>query len=538
MKLAESWKLWAALGLGLSVGLANVAKPVHVDDTLYLEVAKQIVAHPLDPYGGILNWQQIPERTYNVSISPPLLSYYFALIMLFAGENVIILHLSMIPWLLLATWAVFHLGERWASAGLLTVLLVIGGPAVVVGMNLMLDVPLLACFCASVEFLARSLSGKSPPRILLASMAFASMGVAIKFPAVAIVPVFLVAAMTSRRWGPAFAALGPIAVLFGWQALSRAIYGTSQVDSGMTFLSKLQTSLLPQTVERTLTMTAILAMTFPVWLAVPWHGRRTIGPALLALGAAMTAFWLLRSAPMNRLPIVTPVCLVAMFLGTYSLAGILRPFRSWPSSSFDPRFFLGTWIVSGAAVVILFGPFVAVRSFLPIQPPLAIWLIGSVAAEHRRRIALSATAVVTLTLSAFLALADWHWAKYYEVIAQAIASQSFGPGKPTVMFAGHWGWQYYAERAGFKAWDARRLDSPPGTIVIVPLRADKQFIHPVVLSRAQRISEFEVPHGPLSFTTWNREAGFRFYGGDFGQIPWGFSGELTERFTIYRLGTP
>ena len=62
---------WAVMGVGLAVGLANVAKPVHIDDTLYLAIARHIVAHPLDPYGGTINWQQIPEPAYNVSISPP-----------------------------------------------------------------------------------------------------------------------------------------------------------------------------------------------------------------------------------------------------------------------------------------------------------------------------------------------------------------------------------------------------------------------------------------------------------------------------------
>ena len=53
MKPPAEPKLWTALGFGLLVGLANVAKPVHIDDTLYVEVARRIVAHPLDPYGGV-----------------------------------------------------------------------------------------------------------------------------------------------------------------------------------------------------------------------------------------------------------------------------------------------------------------------------------------------------------------------------------------------------------------------------------------------------------------------------------------------------
>jgi hypothetical protein len=108
---------WIVLGVGLAIGLLNVAKPVHVDDTLYLTIARQIVSHPLDPYGGTINWQQVPEPTYRVSISPPLLSYMYALVLAVAGENVFLLHVTLIPWTLVACWALYRLGERWADDG-------------------------------------------------------------------------------------------------------------------------------------------------------------------------------------------------------------------------------------------------------------------------------------------------------------------------------------------------------------------------------------------------------------------------------------
>src|SRR4051794_11546585 len=152
---------WAVLGAGFAVGLADVAKPVHVDDTLYLTIARWIVSHPLDPYGGTINWQQVPEPTYNVSISPPLLSYVFALGIAVAGENIPLLHVAMIPWVVLACWALYRLGERLADAGAATALLVMLGPAVVVGLNLMLDVPLLACVCAAVECVLRGVERRS-----------------------------------------------------------------------------------------------------------------------------------------------------------------------------------------------------------------------------------------------------------------------------------------------------------------------------------------------------------------------------------------
>jgi hypothetical protein len=70
--------------------------------------------------------------------------------------------------------------------------------------------------------------------------------------------------------------------------------------------------------------------------------------------------------------------------------------------------------------------------------------------------------------------------------------------------------------------------------VLIPLRADRQWIHPeVVLRLRQRI---RIAPGPLGLTTWNREIGVRFYGGDYGELPWGFSSQAAEEFFIFEAG--
>ena len=118
------------------------------------------------------------------------------------------------------------------------------------------------------------------------------------------------------------------------------------------------------------------------------------------------------------------------------------PVRGWPSGSPDPRIWLATWIFSGAAVVILFGPFVAVRSFLPIHPPLVIWLLGSREPARPGRLALGLTVTLTLVLSTLLAAADFRWAACYpeaaagsprgsEVRAGRSTSSATGAGNTT-----------------------------------------------------------------------------------------------------------
>lgn len=528
--------LWIVLGVGVAIGLGNVAKPVHIDDTLYLTIARRIVAHPLDPYGGTINWQQVPEPTYKVSISPPLLSYLFAIVIAVAGEDIPLLHVAMIPWVLLASWALYRLGERWADAGACTACLVLLGPAAVAGMNLMLDVPLLACVCAGVECMLRGVERHSA-RWTFAAGAIGALGVWIKFPALALVPVFAVAAISRRRWSPLLAAVGPIAALAAWQWASRSLYGASQVEAGLSFLGQFRSSFARQVAERTLTMCAVVAWTFPAWvLSTSRLGRRgRIGAGIAAMLATALAASLMGAAHWRR-PWVCAAFLVGVGLGAFTFAACAfpGPGRSTRLDDSHPRPLLWAWILGVAAIVIPFGPFVAARSFLPIHPPLALLLLS-------RRTPTRGPLVASVALSAILGLtlaaADFRWAACYPSAALRIADGVGAVDRPAY-FLGHWGWQYYAERAGLRPWDARWSDAPTGTIVVVPLRADRQWIHPDVLGRLRLRDRITVAAGPLGLTTWNRDAGLRFYGGDYGELPWGFSAGPTEEFFVSEVGPP
>jgi 4-amino-4-deoxy-L-arabinose transferase-like glycosyltransferase len=531
--------LWTAAAIGLVVGAANVAKPVHIDDTLYLTIARWIAAHPLDPYGGTLNWQQIPEPTYKVSISPPLLSYVFALVIAVAGENVPLLHLTMIPWVLLASWASYRLGERFASAGLATALLVMLGPAVLAGMNLMLDVPLLACTATAVECLLRGVERRSPGWYTSAALVGAA-GVLIKFPALALVPVFLIVALRRRRWGPLLAAAGPVAALVGWQAVSRSLYGSAQVETGLSFLGQFHASFVRQVAERTLSMFAIIAWTFPIWLP-GWSRLNRRGAIKAALASALTALaaaallgpqcWL---RPGQSVPFLVGAGLGASGFLTCALCGTRSAKPPVTAGADDPRPMLWAWILGTLAIVIPFAPFVAVRSFLPIYPPLVLLLLRG---RPPRRGPVVAAVGLSATVGMALAVADFHWAACYPATVRQMAAEWGTTGRP-VVFLGHWGWQYYSERAGFQPWDARWREPPSGAIVIVPLRADRQWIHPDALRRLQPRRRIDVPPAPLGLTTWNRAIGVRFYGGDYGELPWGYTDQPAEQFFVSGVGPP
>jgi hypothetical protein len=150
---------------------------------------------------------------------------------------------------------------------------------------------------------------------------------------------------------------------------------------------------------------------------------------------------------------------------------------------------------------------------------------------------LAAAIGLTAVPGLLLAAADRHWAACYPATARRLAAELGGSGSP-IVFLGHWGWQYYAERAGFRPWDARWRDAPTGAIVVLPLRADRQWLDPAVAGRLRLRERITIGPAPLNLTTWNRGAGVRLYGGDYGEIPWGFSTEPAEEFFVSEVGPP
>jgi hypothetical protein len=454
-------------------------------------------------------------------------SYYFAGLIFLFGESVVVLHAGMIPWLIAAGWSIGRLESRFCGSAGWGTLLVLLGPAVVVGTNLMLDVPLLACTAFAVEMCCRGLerSGRRS-ELFLASVA-ATGAVLIKYSGVVVLAIFAAALWQYRRRAIGILVL-PALALGTWQVASRNLYGAAQVQQGLTFLSQFRFEALRMLGERTLTMFALLALTLPLWIAVPLRRRLWVLSVVIAAGCSIAGLVLFDSPWPPDVWIVFPV---AVFLGAWMVVCVLLLPPHTNDTGIDPRPICRVWLVGYAAFAILFGPFVAVRSFLPVQVPLV--LLAGFLIPPERRGGRWATMVATAVISFGTGWADYRWASFYADAAQRLA-RSYPPDKQPVFFLGHWGWQYYAERAGFLAWDARMADVPTGAVVIIPHQADKQWIAPSAAARLELVEEIVLGPHPLGVSTWRRERGIRFYGGDYGELPWWFSAQSAEVLRVYR----
>ena len=68
----------AAAGVLLLVTLPFVSTAYKIDDTLYLQAARHVLAHPLDPLGGESFWHERPATLFLDLYNPPLIAYLLA----------------------------------------------------------------------------------------------------------------------------------------------------------------------------------------------------------------------------------------------------------------------------------------------------------------------------------------------------------------------------------------------------------------------------------------------------------------------------
>ena len=321
-----------------------------------------------------------------------------------------------------------------------------------------------------------------------------------------------------------------------WQALSRSLYGSAQVRTGLSFLGQFHAGFARQLAERHAHHVRHPGLDVP--RLDP--GRRRVCRRRVAIGAGLPASW---RRPRRRvlLRVELPAAswvhagfLAGVGLGAFGFVAAVCAPRPLPAQIAGPRLpvddlrpLLWAWILGVAAIVIPFGPFVATRSFLPIHPPLGLLLLSR-SGRRLDRGALGAALGLTVVWAC-------RWRRPITTGRPVIRTRSsrlkarYGPDGRPIVFLGHWGWQYYAERAGFLPWDAALARVPDGAIVVIPLRADRQALHPVGRPHAPAPRADHRVAEPLGLTTWNRPAGLRFYGGDYGELPWGFSSQPAWR---------
>jgi hypothetical protein len=511
------------------IALFALIKPVHIDDTVVLHVAANILRDPLRPFAGEFFWLEEPQPLAKVTTNPPLVSYWLAPWIALAGYREWVLHLSFAPFVALLMWGMHRLATRWLGAWWAVGWLMLS-PAVLPGMNLMRDVPALALLVGGLACWVEGVERRGARWLAAGALLVGLAGLA-KYTA--LIGVLLVALYTLQQ--RAYGALGWLTLalvpIAGWSALN--LWADGEVHLVYLWQERrgsapLGAKLLPGVVGlgastllwlgvrrrfkaalgdgwRWKVALVVLAAAGVVgWYHLQFAGQPVYGQTLfwliagvLVLGLAVGVGWFKDSPPSLRFPplregnragenAVPPASRGNLKEGVpdeQSLLSVRLPMlregnpageNAVPPAS---RGNLKEGVPTSQHITLF------LRLWLLIALAAAVWGVPFQAMRHllyalpplililtpwagRNAPLLIAQGVLCLAVIA----ADYDYAVRYKRGAAAYAEQFAGE---RVWYAGSWGWMFYAEQHGFRKLLPDGTGLQRGDIVIIPERVYK-----------------------------------------------------------------
>jgi hypothetical protein len=477
------------------IALFALIKPVHIDDTVVLHVAENILRDPLRPFAGEFFWLEAPQPLAKVTTNPPLVSYWLAPWIALTGYREWVLHLSFAPFIALLMWGMHRLAARWLGAAWAwwAVGWLMLSPAVLPGMNLMRDVPALALLVGGLACWVEGVERRGARWLAAGALLVGLAGLA-KYTA--LIGVLLVALYTLQQ--RAYGALGWLTLalvpIAGWSALN--LWADGEVH--LVYLWQERRGSAPLGAKLLPGVVGLGASTL-LWLGVRRRFKAALGDgwrwkvALLALAAAGVVGWYHLQFAGQPMYLQSLLWLVAGVIVLGLAVGVGWFKDSPPSIRFPPlregnragenavppasrgnlkegvstsqhiTLFLRLWLLIALAAAVWGAPFQAMRHLLYALPPLILILTPWVG---RNAPLLLAQGVLCLAVIA----ADYDYAVCYQRGAAAYAERFSGE---RVWYAGSWGWMFYAEQHGFRKLLPDGAGLQRGDIIIIPERVYK-----------------------------------------------------------------
>jgi 4-amino-4-deoxy-L-arabinose transferase-like glycosyltransferase len=516
------------------------AKPLHVDDPMFVAMADAIRRDPARPYAFRAVWDREEESGARIIASPPFYGYVLAAARAAFGEGEAVLRLAGLPFALLLVLCLASLARRFGVRAWAAALLAVTAPAfVVLSQMAMPDLVLASLVTAALAAFVSGFEGRKVA-LLLASGVALGLAVLTRYNILALVPVLLGYAWLRRGgyWRAAAPATIALLLFVGWNVFSHVTEGEAHFLASLRYAAS-ESGVLATT-DRLLATAAViggvtifpgslLAAYLPAgrvrWLCWLLAGELALGIALGALDDLAPAVAAL----------LLPVFLLAglLVLGRAVVASIRGLLRRSPDVDVVEAF-LSLW-----ALAILLPPLVYIHSaakfVLPALPALAILYLRRLpeGAAPVRRVVLAASGSLVVALG--LALTDYRVAQLYRDAAEREVLP-LQPAGREIAFGGHWGWQHYLERSGARALTWRDDRLRPGDLVAVAHGTSPRNVPSDLWSRSIRVREIPlVLEWPLRLMDRGGWAGF--YASAWGMLPYTFVApdRSVDRVTILRV---
>jgi 4-amino-4-deoxy-L-arabinose transferase-like glycosyltransferase len=518
----------------------NISKAVHIDDTVYLEIAKHILTDPLNPMSGKVNWADSVEPIHYLN-QPPILSYLFALTMKFFGESEIALHLVIALFSLGAIvffYAVASLLDR--KTAVLTTALFCLGPAFIPSQNLMTDIPMIALWITFFWAILQAPAENNVNFRYIFTATIIAVACLVKYSSLVLIPILLLDILLKKAWRHLWIIGIPIIVLVGWSFFNYHDYG------GVHILSRPTPSYDLLRLKRIILAWIIgLGAVSPFSLIfIPSLFARRDGRILVCVCIFVSVLVFFLEFAHWKDTIINTYLRIGFFANgilvfsatlTLFLKKTLSQRIATPPEQTHYYFTLLTWFLGGIIFVIFFAPFIAVRHLLLVIPVVILVMVTSVIHTVKKKW-IYAGMVATISLGLILGISDWTFANTYRVQANRIARSLKPQSHGTIWSVGHWGWQWYANKAGMKQYDFNDSRLEKGDFLIIAYSTHRQKINPTHWKYLKKIDEIKVDATLTTFLRTMSRQGFYYFNGY--SLPWTISTRPLRKFGIFLVDKP
>jgi hypothetical protein len=194
---------------------------------------------------------------------------------------------------------------------------------------------------------------------------------------------------------------------------------------------------------------------------------------------------------------------------------------------------LGLWLLMAVPTAVYVH--LPAKYLLPSAPAAAI-LLARVMAELPRigRPALAASLAAGVALGVGILRADAAFAGLGRQAAATLIAPAVTAGH-RVWYAGHWGFQWYAERAGARFFPIRPPFPRIGDLVVSSWNSEPHIVPEEMdaLVRLHRIED-RSPGGRVM----DRAAGAGFFSNSWGYLPWAWGDGVIDAYTLWRIAPP
>jgi len=476
----------------------------HIDDDLFLMIARNRSAHPWFPQDLSTYFEGLRVDGFVSHEHPLLLSSLLLDVALRCPVRYqeIAAHSIFLVFYLLLVLAAYSLAARFLRHPALAALLIAVSPIVFVSSHtVMLDLPFVALLYAALA--AAVFSRERPELGYLAYLAavLSAAAVMLAYQALLFVPLLWVAAGNRCRSNLILAL--PLVALLGYGLLNSLYFGRfiwsdtvlfwlQQPPSGGGFLGKLASS----------SLAFLGVVVFPVSWVIVGFGKRVSVDTGLAVNQSR------QEGQLSSNPVAT--YLVAML--------ILN------------------------VVMIVFACQVGAARYLLPGAPAACLLFARLAESRFSHRAGTALLLLTIGLGGYLswklARADYEWAGFYR--QSSVLMTEYRRAGTRVWITGEWGFRWYFTQAGAEVLGRADGRAKPGDILIRPRIASPYRtlydVSPMALELLETVT-FR-PDTAVRLLDFDSHAGF--YSSGWGLLPYSldFQGKPLELIAVYRVAEP